>query len=164
MPAFEDNAFTGQTLFGTFYPTGYLVATLHDRTDAEHAKWRLEEAGFAEVRVWTGPEVIERHEAFLAHRSVLQRLGGLLHSDERDALEDYLAAARQDHLFLTIHIPDHHQVERAHALLVEHDVHLMHYYTAVGMADLPAHITRLPATKRAGGETRAPDTQADSRQ
>ena len=164
MPAFEEKSFTGQTLFGTFYPTGYLVAVLHARTDAEHAKLRLQNAGFAEVRVWTGQEVIERHEAFLAHRSVLQRLGSLLHSDERDALEEYLAAARQDHLFLTIHIPDHHQVERAHPLLVENNVHLMHYYTAVGMADLPAHITRLPATNQARGETRVPDTQADSRQ
>jgi hypothetical protein len=94
MTTFEGNTFEGETLFGTFYPQGYIVASVDDPADADRAHAALQQAGFDEVRTWTGQEVLERHQAFIAQRNLAQRVGSIFASDEKLALDDYLEAAQ----------------------------------------------------------------------
>ena len=136
MSAFNDNSFTGETLFGTFYPTGYITAVTHARTDAEAAQTVLQEAGFSDIRIWSGKEVQERHQAFLDQRSIAQRIGAAFAADEKLALDDYLQAADEGHTFLTVHVPDDTQVNRARDILIAHHSHQMHYYGPIGITDL----------------------------
>lgn len=136
MTAFSDSSFDGETLFGTFYPKGYIVAVTHQKGDAEAAIAELQQAGFTDVRLWTGNEVQERHQAFLHQRSMLQRLGSAFAADEKLALDEYLQAAEEGHSFVTVHVADQSQVDTVRNTLVAFHAHQMHYYGDVGMTDL----------------------------
>jgi hypothetical protein len=136
MSAFTGDSFAGETLFGTFYPTGYIVAVTDARDDAEAAQAELVQAGFTELRIWSAAEVQERHQAFLDQRSLLQRIGSAVAADEKLVLDEYLQSAQDDHTFLTVHIPNADQVNQARDILVAHHAHQVHYYGAVGITDL----------------------------
>jgi hypothetical protein len=157
MAAFENDLFRGETLFGTFYPKGYVVAAFRDRAAADDAHATLSQRGFGEARVWTGAEVIARHDEFMAQRSTLQRIGGAFGADEKVAIEEYLDAARAGHFFLTVHVPNEAEVEQVRAVIVsgEH-ARLMHYYGAVGMSNLAEQGARPPETFPTTGKVNQP--------
>jgi hypothetical protein len=134
--AFRDSSFDGETLFGTFYPKGYIVAVTHQKDDAEAAIAELQQAGFTDVRLWSGSEVQERHQAFLHQRSMLQRIGSTFAADEKLALDEYLQAAEEGHSFVTVHVVEQSEIEPVRNTLVAHHAHQMHYYGDVGMTDL----------------------------
>jgi hypothetical protein len=136
MTAFKDDSFTGDTLFGTFYPTGYITAVTHGRPQAEAAQTALQEAGFDDIRIWSAEDVQARHQAFLSQRSMIQRISAAFAADEKLVLDDYLQAAEEGHTFLTVHIPDEAQVNQARDILVAHHAHQMHYYSPIGITDL----------------------------
>jgi hypothetical protein len=126
------------TLWGTYYPKGYVVAVVHEREAADRAAAALRAAGFGEedVRVHTGQEVVDRHERFRASMSVGQRIGAGLPSDEHEALNDYLEEARQGRHFLTVHAPAHELVHRARDVLRGYGGHAMRYYGELTIEDL----------------------------
>jgi 2-polyprenyl-6-methoxyphenol hydroxylase-like FAD-dependent oxidoreductase len=156
MTAFQDNSFQGETLFGTFYPKGYVVAAFRDRAAANNAFAALEQHGFRETRVWSGDEVLARHDEFMAQRSTLQRIGGAFGADEKVALEDYLDAARSGHVLLTVHMPSEADVEQVRTVIAGDDARLMHYYGALGMADLSDQGVRSSETLPTTGKVHEP--------
>jgi hypothetical protein len=62
--------------WGTFYPTGYVVAVLPDGQAAERAAQALRDGGHGpdDVRIFSGEEVQEIDRRFQHDRSVAQRI------------------------------------------------------------------------------------------
>ncbi len=135
-------AFTGPeaTLWGTFYPKGYVVAVVDDPQAAQRAFEALQNAGWAgeEARLWTGEQVLAKHQQFMEHRSLAQRVGASIGSGSPEdvALKRYLEQARHGHLFLTVHAPNSNQVEQIHGILDDYNAHTIKYYAAAGVADV----------------------------
>ena len=126
------------TLWGVYYPTGYVVAILPDDDGAREASEALTAAGFAaeDVRVHPGPEVVERHEQFMQDRNLAQRALAAIHSDEREALDEYVEEAREGSAFVTVHAPQEDQVKRAHAVLADLGAYGMRHYDRATLHDL----------------------------
>lgn len=131
--------FTGAlgNAWGHYYPKGWVVAVIHERAEAERAAEALRTAGFADedVRLFSGREVLELDRAFDEQRSIGQRLGGLLSSDEAAAQQEYLDEARRGRHFVLVHASG---PERAGAILASHEAHAMRHYGDLAITDLTA--------------------------
>lgn len=132
--------FTGPlgTMFGTFYPLGYVVAAFDDVQRARQAFEGLHGAGCErhEVRLLSGDEVLATHEAFLRQRNLAQRIAGAFSSEERDALDDYLQLARQGHHFVIAEAPTEAEVQRALPSLRAHGGHKIRHYGKAVITEL----------------------------
>jgi hypothetical protein len=120
------------TMLGTYYPKDYLVAVLPDAGAAERTVAALREAGWgdAEVETWSGDVVIAMQEQRQAHRSLMERLGAALASDERMAVDQYIEEARQGRHFVTVRAPEEAQADRAAEILARHGAYGMRHYGA----------------------------------
>ncbi len=129
-PADSVDPDAGATMFGVFYPKHYVVAVFLDEPSAESAAAVLREAGFGadDVRTWPGATIVANHEAYLAERGLLQKMGSLFPSEEHDVLNDYLEQARAGAGFLTVLAPEEAQRQTAAPILAEHGGALMRYY------------------------------------
>lgn len=103
----------GETLFGTFYPRGYIVAVFRDPADLEQAVGALQQVNCEDVRIWTGQHTLDRDAEARSHQNALQKLGSLVGSGEKLALDDYLDLAREGRSFLTAHVHDQEHAEQA---------------------------------------------------
>ncbi len=140
---FKNEVFkAGEILFGTFYPKRYMVAGFDTSEQANQAVEALKQAGFEDVRHWTPAQVLERHQHFLEQRGAVQRAEGELSSEEKDALNDYLALAKQGHHFVTVYVPEESEVEQAESILESHDAHATHYYGDWQIIDLSTNEPR----------------------
>jgi hypothetical protein len=120
--------------FGTYYPTGYIVAVLDSPDHEEQAAQALREAGCdaGQVRVFTGDEVLATDHRIRQERTLAQRAGRLLASDEAEAEQQYLEAAQRGQAFVTVHAPDPAEAQRVAAVLTQHGGHgVRHYGPAV---------------------------------
>lgn len=120
--------------FGTYYPTGYVVAVLDSPEQAKQAAHALYNAGCpAEgVRVFTGEEVLGIDHRVRQERTLGEQIGRLLAADEREAEQQYLEAAQRGHAFVTVHAPDAAEARRVAAVLTRHGGHgVRHYGRAV---------------------------------
>jgi hypothetical protein len=120
--------------FGSYYPTGYVVAVLDSRDQAEAAARALREAGRdgEQVRVFGGDEVLATDRQFREERTLAQRVGEFFSSDEGEAQQQYLEAAQRGDTLVTVHAPDLTEAERVAAILTQHGAHgLRHYGEAV---------------------------------
>jgi hypothetical protein len=124
--------------FGAYYPTGYVVAVLHERENADHAQAALESGGFArdDVRVFSGAEVLEIDRRYHEQAGLVQRMASHIASDERTAQEEYLAEARHGRNFVTIHAATTEQVHAAQSILKAHGGHQIRYYGNLAITDL----------------------------
>jgi hypothetical protein len=133
--------FTGAlaNAWGRYYPKGWVVAVIHERAQAEQAAEELRAAGFADedVRLFSGEEVLELDRAFNEQRSLGQRLGALLPSDEGAAQQEYLEEARRGHHFVLVHASGP-ETERARSVLASHRAHAMRHYGDLAITDLGA--------------------------
>lgn len=112
-----------------FHPTGYLVAVLEDDEEAERGRDALERAGFSsdDLRVYTGPEILEDHRRFLQRRRPVEALIGSL-LDDTEARDQYLRWAEQGRAALWARVPTDHDATRAIKALADfHALHLRHY-------------------------------------
>lgn len=118
---------------GRYYPKGWIVAVIHERAQAEQAAEELRAAGFADedVRLFSGAEVLELDRAFNEQRSLGQRLGGLLPSDQGAAQQEYLDEARRGRHFVLVHASGP-EMERPRAILASHRAHVMRHYGELG--------------------------------
>ena len=144
MAAASNNLPTGDALFGTYYPTGYLMATFNDGAAAQGAQGALTQQGFAQARVWTGEEAIAQHDALAAQRNAEWQNSSPLQANNKLGLQDYMHAAQHGGFFVTLHVPDETMVEQARAALADYQPHIVHYYGSVGMVDLGAQSTTAP--------------------
>jgi hypothetical protein len=126
------------TLWGTFYPRGYIVGVVHDWHKAEAAAAKLREAGFAEGEIHThsGQDVLAHHEELMKNRNVAERIASSVPSDESAAVDEYLAEARRGSCFVTVHAPEQAQVARARDVLRDEGVHAMRHYERSTITDL----------------------------
>jgi hypothetical protein len=135
----RDAEWVAATLFGTFYPKGYVIAVVEDDGAAEGAAAAVRAAGFPgeEVRLFAGDEVLAIHERYLKERSVLQRIGGAFPSEEAAALGEYLDAARGGRRFLTVHAPESAEADRVATALADQPIAMIRHYGQRTIRDLP---------------------------
>jgi hypothetical protein len=123
--------------FGTYYPTGYVVAVLEPPAAAGAADaLRAGPCAPDDVRTFSGEEVLDIATAAEAHESPLQRLGAALAADEGEAQTEYLAEARQGRSFVVAHAPDADQAARVGRVLGAHGARQMRHYGRWAMTDL----------------------------
>jgi hypothetical protein len=144
--------------FGTYYPTGYIVAVF-DPPEAERAVAALRDSTCAphEVRTFSGREVLDLDAAFRHQRTVGQRVGALIASavaDEGEAQAVYLEAARRGRSLVVVHAPTHEQMEGVARILTAHGAQRMHHYGQLVMTDLSSGPPN-PAPAKAPGATSA---------
>jgi hypothetical protein len=131
------------TLFGTFYPTDYVVAVFDEIEQADQALAQLRQAGWPEEEVGrqTGEAVLANHQATHAHQNLFQRIGHALSSDEGNVLEQYLDEARAGHAFVTAYAPTKEQTHKASAILASYGGYRMRHYGEWTFSDIPSHLT-----------------------
>lgn len=135
--AFKNEVFkAGEILFGTFYPTRYIIAAFETAQQADQAVAALQQAAYEDVRHWMPLQVLERHQHFLQQRSPAQRVEGGLSSDEKDALNDYLAMAEEGHHFVTVYVPEESEVAQVESILEANQAKATHYYGEWQLIDL----------------------------
>jgi hypothetical protein len=126
------------TLWGVYYPTGYVVAVVPDDATAQNARDALAAAGFTsdDVRLFSGEEIVGIHERFMKDRNLAQRLVGMIDSDEREARDEYLAEARAGRCLVTVHAEQEERVKTAHAALAQHGAYAVRHYDKNTLHDL----------------------------
>ncbi|MGH2355522.1 MAG: hypothetical protein ACRDJN_28265 [Chloroflexota bacterium] len=124
--------------FGTYYPTGYVVAVLDSPEQAKQAAHGLNVAGCEadQVRVFTADQVLTINRQFLQARTLPQRIGRLLAADEGEAEQEDLEAAQRGHAFVTVHAPDAAEARRVAAILAQHGGYRIRHYGRAVMTDL----------------------------
>jgi hypothetical protein len=126
----EENTGPLATMFGTYYPKGFLVAVVETEEVASRAVEALHQAGWAgdEARAFTGDFVVAHHEEYISRRNPLESLASAFASDERVALEQYIDLARAGHHFVTVHAPAAEQADRAGEILAGLGAFAMRHY------------------------------------
>lgn len=124
-----------ETIFGTFYPRGFIVALFDNKIDRNMAASALQAAGFADVRSFTPQEVIERSTELEQQRNAAQRLGGAVSPDDLAIAEDYVESARDGQSFLVVHAKQE-QIKQASAILFQHEAHGVKRYGDWVVTDL----------------------------
>jgi hypothetical protein len=126
------------TALGMYYPTHFLVAAVDDPAHAAQALTALQQAGFDEAaaEVCPGPEFLKNYRDFLDSRSLLERAEGLFPSEERTAVDEYLAEAERGASFVTVHTPERADRDRARDILLANGGHAMRYYGEHTITDL----------------------------
>lgn len=120
-----------------FRPRGFLVAVLANAGRAEDAAASLRDAGFAEknLRTYTGQQVLDDRERFLAQQGALRRVVGEVTSDS-EAVALFSEYARDGRSFLWVHVGDRHNANRAIRSLSGHEVLHLRYYGHDSLEDI----------------------------
>ena len=108
----------GDTEFGIFYPTGYVLAVFSDETGADRAVAALRAAGFAtdDLVVATGADVLAYSRELRADPGLVsrfERLVARLFGEEASLADNLVALAEGGHAFVAIHTPDAAATTRA---------------------------------------------------
>ena len=125
----------GELLFGVFYPTRYIIAVFENAAQAEQAVAAVKQAGY-EARHATPQLALERAHEYLHQRSPAQRVEGAISSDEKDAMQEYIALAEQEQHLVDVYVPQEPEVVQVEAILESHGAGHMHYYGAWDVEDL----------------------------
>ena len=108
----------GDTEFGVFYPTGYVLAVFTDATAADSAVAALLAAGFTrrDLVVATGAEVLVYSRELRADPGLLSRFERFvadLFGGEATLADELVTLAERGHAFVAIHAPDGAATTRA---------------------------------------------------
>ena len=130
----------GETSFGMFFPTGYVVVTFEKLQEAQQAQAVLLTAGFVEddVLLFTGPEVIQHDHELKKNANLLTKLEALLSNmgDESNYVDQYLELAHKNHTFLLVYAPDDKDSKHVAALIKPFHPHRARKYDAMKVIDL----------------------------
>jgi hypothetical protein len=138
--------------FGTYYPTGYVVAVLEPQAVAGAVDaLRAGPCAPDEVRPFSGQEVLDLAAGAERAQTPLQRLESALASDEGEAQTEYLDEARRGRSFLVVHAPDAGQTERVRQVLAAHGARQMRHYGRLVMTDLSGGPPQDPPAGGAAG-------------
>lgn len=120
-----------------FNPRGFLLAVLADDDEAARAGDALLEAGFAEAhqRTYSGAQLLEDRERFIAQQGVARRIVENLTIDT-EAVERLLGYARTGHAFVWVVAPHKEDANRAIRALADLRVPFFRYYGDRGVEDL----------------------------
>ncbi len=119
---------TGPTQW-IFSPKGFLVAIVVDPAQAEQARDRLAQHGFAadDLRVYTCQQILDNHAAHVAHRGPVRRVVRAA-TTEPETPKLYYDYARSGRSSLWLRVLERADASRAMALLADDDVLHFHYY------------------------------------
>lgn len=123
------------TIFGTFYPRGFIVALFDNEANRDMAATALHDAGFSDTRSFSPQEVIENSTEIKNQRNVAQRVGSAMSSDELAMAEDYVESARDGHSFLIVQA-DEQQFDQAGPILFRYKAHGVKHYGDWVVTDL----------------------------
>lgn len=126
------------TMGGVPYWVNHVTAVIDVVADAERAVQALYVAGRSaeDARYWTGDAVLKNHEAFMAHRGVVQRIVDVVFSNEWANAEEYLVEMRKGHTFVEVAVSDAASTHEAGRILREYGAHLMRHYSRTTITDL----------------------------
>jgi len=127
----DDSKFSDPpTLMGTVYWKDHVVAVVDDSAVAADAVAALVAAGSPAdgTRAFSGPEVVRHHEAYLAHRNPLQRLGAALASDEGEIADEFVEEAREGHSIVVAPAAEPEAADRVAGVLRAHHAHHIKHY------------------------------------
>jgi hypothetical protein len=101
----------GDTEFGIFYPTGYVLAVFPDASRADHAVAALRAAGFTtgDLVVATGAEVLAYSRELRADPGLVSRFERFvadLFGGEASLADELVTLAGRGHAFVAVHTPD----------------------------------------------------------
>ena len=102
----------GDTEFGIFYPTGYVLSVFPDAAQGDQAVAALLAAGFRtdDLVVATGAEVLAYSRELRAHPGLFSRFERFVashHGGEPALADELVGLAERGHTFVAIHAPDH---------------------------------------------------------
>lgn len=140
---FEGRAFFkgGDTSFGIFYPTDYVIAVFDSHETAQRGKEILLSAGYSEDEVEIVPcdYVISDIEKGTKDASFLTRVGQRFSEavgTEASYWKDDLKWAKQGAGFLSIHCPTGHEAKRVQRLLKSENPKNMRRYARLVIEEL----------------------------
>ena len=115
---------------GVYFPTGYTVAVIDGLAEAGACVRELVEAGVptTDVQLVTGDEAIEIHRRQRASAGVLDRVVGVLPTDERSIQGEYLVQADEGSHFVVFRSHDEDQEARARRILAGPGARGMRHY------------------------------------
>lgn len=108
----------GDSEFGIFYPTGYVLSVFADSARADQAVSALRAAGFEtdDLVVANGAEVLEYSREMRANRGLFSRFEHFvsgLYGDEGSLADELVSLAERGHMFVAVHAPDGAATARA---------------------------------------------------
>jgi len=108
----------GDTKFGIFYPTGYVLSVFPDVAHGDRAVDALRAAGFAahDLVVATGPEVLVYSGELRADPGLFSRFERFvagLYGGEATLADELVSLAEQGHTFVATYAPDDAATTRA---------------------------------------------------
>lgn len=121
-----------------FNPRDFLVAVVADDDEAERARSALAGVGFPEehVRTYSGEQVLDDRERYLAQQSTLRRVVGQVTSDT-EAVRQFVRYAREGRAFVWVHVHQREDANRAIRGLSTSNVLHFRYYGDAGVEDVP---------------------------
>lgn len=121
-----------------FKPQGFLVAVIQDADEAARAGAALTEVGFAEDerRLFTGEQVVDERQRFVARQSATRQLVEKLTIDSK-AVDLFMDYARAGRCFLWVRVPNREDANRAIRGLSQCRVLLFRYYGDNTVEDVP---------------------------
>ena len=125
------------TAFGNVYPTGDIIAVVHDQATAQLLVSSLQASDFPEddMDILEPAFVLEAAETLARKRGLLSRLASTL-GDEGYFADQFLAFVRQGHPIVLIHAPEEQTLQRARAILAGHHVLVARHYGELAVTDL----------------------------
>jgi hypothetical protein len=112
-----------ETIFGTFYPKGFVVAVFETQEECTQAADALRNAQFDDVRQFTDQEVIDRYRTVTEGQNIAQRIGAAIATDEHFDIDEYVESAREGHHFLVTRAATPEQIEQVREVLFAHNAH-----------------------------------------
>ena len=131
----------GDTSFGIFYPTGYVLSVFPDKGQADRAVTALVAAGFAndDLVVATGAEVLVYSGELrgdLGLFSRFERFVAGLFGDEATLADELVGLAERGHAFVAIHAPDDAATKRAAEAVREFEPVVLRKFDPMTYTDL----------------------------
>ena len=101
----------GDTEFGIFYPTGYVLSVFPDAAHADRAVAALLAAGFAtdDLVVATGADVLAYSRELRGNLGLFSRFERFVagfYGDEAALADELVGLAERGHTFVAVHAPD----------------------------------------------------------
>jgi len=131
----------GDTEFGIFYPTGYVLSVFPDAADADRAIAALRDAGFRDddLVIASGADVLAYSREMRANPGLLSRFEHFvagLYVDTADLADELVKLAERRHTFVAIHAHDEAATTRVSAAMRVFAPVVLRKYDSLSYTDL----------------------------
>jgi hypothetical protein len=131
----------GDTEFGIFYPTGYVLSVFPDSERADRAIAALRDAGFRgdDLVVASGTDVLAYSREMRANRGLFSRFEhfvAALYGDEAELADELVGLAERGHTFVAILAPDDGATTRVSAAVRAFAPVVLRKYDSLSYTDL----------------------------